>query len=286
MAADLAIGAAQDRARRTLEGISETSGLDAQLLLAALLGRSRAWVLTHPEFRLGPRKGKSFLEALARLADGEPLAYVLGWWEFFGRRFRLSPAVLVPRPETELLVELALQVVRSARRPKTVVDVGTGSGCVAVTLAAELPDLQVIATDISGRALEVAEDNARRHRVRRRVSLLQADLIGPLAGPLDLVLANLPYIPSDRLRHLAVSRHEPALALDGGPDGLAPLRQLLRDLGPRLDPHGIVFLEIGDEQGASAMMEARATFPQAVHRIVPDLAGRDRLLEIRLERPG
>jgi release factor glutamine methyltransferase len=286
LASELTIGAAQDQAGRTLEGISQTSRLDAQLLLADLLGQSRSWVMAHPEFCLGGHESQAFAQALTRLAAGEPLAYILGWWEFFGRRFRLTPVVLIPRPETELLVELALELIRSAHRPNTVVDVGTGSGCVAVTLVAEVPELQVIATDISDQALEVAGDNARRHGVRSQLSFLQADLVEPLSGPLDLVLANLPYIPSESLRDLAVARHEPALALDGGADGFGPLQQLLEDLAGKLSPRGAAFLEIGDEQGAMAMTQALAIFPPASIRIVPDLAGRDRVLEVRLDRGG
>jgi release factor glutamine methyltransferase len=284
LAPELTIRTAQAQARKALLGISPTSSLDAQLVLADVLDRPRAWVLAHPEARLGRVEQTSFAEALARLAAGEPLAYVLGWWEFYGRRFRLTPAVLIPRPETELLVETALDVIRRDRRPKRVVEVGTGSGCVAVTLAAEVPDLRLIAGDVSALALRVCKENLRLHGVEHQVDLVQSDLVESLAGPVDLVLGNLPYIPSASLDHLAVARGEPALALDGGSDGLEHFRRLLRQLRSILGPDAVVFLEIGAEQGPRAMDETRAAFPSASVRVLPDLAGRDRLVTIKLGR--
>ncbi len=280
------IGAAQALARRTLAGISETPTLDTQLVLADLLGRSRSWVLAHPEFCLGPGEDRAFADALARLADGEPLPYVLGWWEFYGRRFLVTPAVLIPRPETELLVERALGAIRSDPRPEKVIEVGTGSGCVAVSLAAEVPGLKVIATDISGMALEVCRENAHRHGVGDQIDLVQADLLGPLSGPLDLILANLPYIPSPDLGSLSVSRREPGLALDGGADGLDFLRRILGQVRQAAVTGGVVLLEIGAGQGSTAIAAANSAFPSAAARVIPDLAGRDRLLEIRLGRYG
>lgn len=280
------IGTAQDLARRTLAGISETPTLDTQLVLADLLGRPRAWVMAHPEFLLEPAEERAFDGALARLADGEPLPYVLGWWEFYGRRFLVNPAVLIPRPETELLVERALDAIRSDLRPRRVIEVGTGSGCVAVSLAAEVPGLEVIATDISGAALAVCRQNANRHGVGDVVHLVQADLLGPLSGPFDLLLANLPYIASPDLDGLPVSRREPGLALDGGADGFACMRRMLGQLRWSILAEGVILLEIGASQGRQAMAEARSALPSAAVQVVPDLAGRDRLLEIRLGRSG
>jgi release factor glutamine methyltransferase len=280
------IGAAQARARRALDGTSETPTLDSQMVLADLLGRPRSWVLAHPEFGLDPREEQMFANALARLADGVPLAYVLGWWEFYGRRFKLTPDVLIPRPETELLVEHALGIIRSDRRPEKVVEVGTGSGCIAVSLAAEVPELEVIATDVSDRALAVCRVNAQRHGVGDRVHLAQADSLVPFAGPIDLILANLPYIPSQVLEGLPVSRQEPKLALDGGVDGLEPLRLILGHIRRMALAAGVVLVEIGAGQGDEASAVGRTAFPSAAVRVVPDLAGRDRLLDIRVGREG
>jgi release factor glutamine methyltransferase len=283
LAPELTIGAAQARARQSLKGISETPTLDVQLLLAELHNQPRAWVMAHPEFRLDGPTQETFTECLSRLSDGEPLAYVLGWWEFYGRRFRVSPAVLIPRPETEHLVETALGFIRSDPKPRTVVEVGAGSGCVCVTLALETPGLKLIATDVSDQALAVCRENVRRFGVEEQVQLLQADLASPLSGPVDLVLANLPYIPSEALVRLSVGKREPTTALDGGPDGLALHRRLFEQIRRIAVAGAAVILEIGDGQGVPAMAEAQAAFPSASVQVIQDLAGLDRLLVIRLE---
>jgi release factor glutamine methyltransferase len=280
------IGDAQSRARRTLAGISETPTLDTQLLLADLLGQPRAWVLAHPEYVLAPDEDSALTGSLARLAEGEPLPYVLGWWEFYGRRFVVTPAVLIPRPETELLVERALHIIRSDARPDKVVEVGTGSGCVVVSLAAEVSGLRVIATDVSDMALEVCHENSRRFGVGDQVDLVQADLLQPFTGPFDLVLANLPYIPSSELGSLSVSEREPGTALDGGKDGLELLRRILDQLRHTLSAAGAALLEIGAGQGPLARAAASSALPDAAVKVISDLAGRDRLLEIRLGRNG
>jgi len=277
----LTIGAAQVQARQTLKEVSDTPGQEAQLILADLLDRPRAWILAHPEFILGEADKRSFGVALARLAKGEPLPYVLGWWEFYGRRFRLAPSVLIPRPESELLVEKALERLRLIPAPVRIVDVGTGSGCLGVTLAAEVPNLCLAATDVSAEPLRVARRNAHEHGVEGRISFVQADLLDPLAGPFDLVVANLPYVPSSALRGTPVGRWEPGLALDGGPDGLEMTGRLLRSLPGKLSPTGAAFLEIGADQGKAVQSAAKLALPDADVQITQDLAGHDRVLEIR-----
>lgn len=283
MAPELTIGAAQTQARRRLEGISETPTLDVQLLLADLVQQTRAWVMAHPEFCLDRPGEDAFANALARLAGGEPLAYVLGWWEFFGRRFRVTPAVLIPRPETELLVETALRTIRSESRTRTAVEIGTGSGCIGITLAIEAPGLSMIATDISDQALAVCQENVRRYGVEDQVRLVRSDLVAPLSGSVDLVVANLPYIPTETLAKLAVGKHEPIVALDGGPDGLLLMRRLFGQLSGIVGPNSVILLEIGSEQGVPATAEAKASFPSASVQVVRDLAGLDRVLVIRLD---
>jgi len=281
VATALTIGAAQEQARQVLKGMSDSPGHEAQLILADLLDRPRAWILAHPEFILGVADKRSFGVALARLARGEPLPYVLGWWEFYGRRFRLAPSVLIPRPESELLVEKALERLKLIPPPVRIVDVGTGSGCLGVTLAAEVPGLCLAATDVSAEPLQVARWNAREHGVERRISFVQADLLDPLAGLFDLIVANLPYIPSGALRGTPVGRWEPGLALDGGPDGLEMTGRLLRSLPAKLSAKGAAFLEIGADQGKDVQSAAKAALPDADVQITRDLAGHDRVLEIR-----
>jgi release factor glutamine methyltransferase len=271
--------------RRRLESASETPSLDAQIILAHILGVKRAWVLAHPEAVLSPQQEQSLNENLRRLESGEPLPYVLGHWEFYGLDFVVGPAVLIPRPETELLVEQALAWLRShpARAERLAVDVGSGSGCIAISLAAHTPDLRVIAADVSSSALEIARQNAHRHGVAGQIDFCQADLLPQAAGqPFDLICANLPYIPSAALPGLAVARAEPRLALDGGPDGLALIRRLLAQAQACLAPGGLILLEIEASQGQAAVALAQAAFPSAQVALHQDLAGLERLVEIVL----
>ena len=278
----MTVRAARHRLQQALQPHSETAALDAGVALARLLGRPRAWVLAHPEARLAPAQVRAVQQAAARLARGEPLPYVLGEWAFWGRPFLVSPAVLIPRPESETLVERALALAPSRRRPWRVADVGTGSGCLAVTLAAEHPRARVVATDRAWDALQVARRNARRHAVAARVHLVQADGLHGVVGPFEVIVANPPYIPSGALAHLAVARHEPRHALDGGPDGLVWVRDWLAQAATRLAPGGAVLMEIGADQAAAAQALAHRTFPQAQVRVHPDLAGRPRVLEVRI----
>jgi release factor glutamine methyltransferase len=281
-----------------LSGVSETPSLDAQTLLAHVLGSTRAWVLAHPEASLSSAQVQSLDDARARLEGGEPLPYVLGHWEFYGLDFIVSPAVLIPRPETELLVERALEWLRLHPGRRVAADIGTGSGCIAISLAANVTDLHVLATDISEPALEVAKANAVKHAVTDHVHFILADLLNLPDGEalneppvthhasrisqFDLILANLPYIPTPRLESLAVARREPSLALDGGVDGLEAVRALMPYLPLWLAPGRLCLLEIDASQGETACNLARSVFPQAEVSVAPDLAGLDRLLVIQL----
>ena len=261
----------------------EEAALEADVLVRHVLSLERADLLARPETPLAPAQSAMLEGLLARRERREPLAYVLGSREFHGLNFRVTPAVMVPRPETETLVEEALAWARSRPAPVTVADVGTGSGCIVVSLAVRLPDVRFLATDVSPAALAVAEENARRHGVARRVRLLSGHLLQPLPGPVDLVVANLPYVPSGRLDTLQseVRDYEPRGALDGGPDGTDLLRPLLRQAGAYLQPGGALMLEIDEEQGSTMADEARSAFPAAAIRVLPDLAGRDRVLVVQ-----
>lgn len=270
---------AQIRAR--LEGRSKTAGLDAQVLLAHLLRKPKAWVLAHPELVLTPQQSVDLENLLARLEQGEPLPYVLGHWEFYGLDFWVTPAALIPRPETELLVERAIEWLRLRPQRRLAVDVGTGTGCIAVALGANILDLRVLACDVSAEALQVAQSNIRRHGLQDRLACLQVDLLPAAGRRFDLICANLPYIPSATLKTLAVARWEPCLALNGGPDGLEPVRRLLRQAPTALAPGGLLLLEIEANQGAQALELARLAFPLASRALLQDLAGRDRLVCIQ-----
>lgn len=265
------IGAALRMAR------AQVPSLDAQLLLCDLLCVDRAYLFAHPEHPLSAVQQAAYADLIRRRAQGEPLDYIRGWTHFYDRSFRVTPDVLVPRPETELLLEMALTHAE-AHPGLTVVDVGTGSGALAVTVAALRPDAQVYGIDLSPAALKVAQANASDHDAA--VTFLHGDLLTPLIESgrrADLVLANLPYIASDDLPALEVSRWEPALALDGGPDGLDLVRRLLDQVPQAVTTGALLLLEIGADQGAVALALGQAYGQASIHR---DYAGLDRILRI------
>lgn len=274
------IGDALVEGARRIPG--DSPQLEAQVLLAHVLGRPRAWLLAHAEISLTPDQQTAIDSAVARLASGEPMAYITGHREFFGLDFLVNPDVLVPRPETELLVDYALRSMHYAPR---VADIGTGSGCIAVSLAVNLPQSQIVATDVSAAALAVAGANAMLHDVENQIEFCQGDLLEPLAGPVDLLCSNLPYIDSDELTALPVARHEPRRSLDGGAGGLELIERLLATAPNRVSPGGVVLLEIGATQSEAATALARAAFPDAAIKIRKDLASLDRLLTIHLPGP-
>jgi len=268
-------------ARQKLAASSEDPTLEAQLLLAHVLSRPRAWPLAHPEIPLSAGQLERLDALLDALINGTPLPYLLGHWEFYGLDFLVTPDLLIPRPETELLVEEALAWIKSRPAVCRAADVGTGSGCIAASLAKLAPGAQIVATDISFPALRVAACNFTRLSLQARIRLVQCDLLSALSGPFDLVCANLPYIPTITLAGLEVARREPRMALDGGPDGLRLVERLLIQSAPRLAPGGLILLEIEAGQGESALALGRKAYPGAQVVIQVDLAGRPRLLKIR-----
>ena len=271
-----------------LSSVSDTPELDARVLLANILDKSRTWIETHPETILTQPQLAATKKAVARLEAGEPLPYVLGHWEFFGLDFVLTPNVLIPRPETELMVERAIKWLEVTPERRTIADVGTGSGCIAVAIAKHIPDAKITSTDISLPALEVAHQNARKHGLEKHIDFVQCDLLPvhpdtlPTDLQFDLICANLPYIPTQTLQGLPVYGREPSLALDGGIDGLDVVRRLLNIAPKWLAPNGMVLLEIEATQGLSAVSLAYDMFDSAEIHLHQDLAGRDRLVEIML----
>ena len=262
----------------------QNNGIDqphntALLLIASALDRDKPWVLTHTEYELTSQETQSLQALSARVLEGYPLPYVLGQWAFFGRQFKVTPAVLIPRPETESLVELALGHAGRLDHPR-IMDVGTGSGAIAISLAAELSHARILASDVSRTALQVARSNAQRH-APGRVHFVQADLMAPICGPFDLVCANLPYIPRGKLAQLAVARWEPRLALDGGESGLEAIAALLSQSRTRLTRKGLILLEIESSLGQASFELAETHFPGARIRLIQDLAGLDRIVEIQ-----
>jgi release factor glutamine methyltransferase len=228
---------------------------EAGSLLAHVIGKDRTFLISHAEDRVGDEDFARFQEAIARRASGEPLQYIAGIQDFYGREFRVTPDVLIPRPETELLVEAALEIMRreSARACGPLIcDVGTGSGCIVITLLCERTDARGIAVDVSEAALAVAEENARRHGVSDRMQLKISDCFDGLDSTrFDLIVSNPPYVSSDALPGLQreVRDHEPLVALSPGADGLSVIRRLLQDGADFLKPNGHLIMEIGFDQG-------------------------------------
>jgi len=264
---------------------SETTALDAQVLTAFIMDKPRSWLLAHPEEQLDGIQIAALENALVRLNNGEPLPYILGQWEFFNMDFNLTADVLIPRPETELLVEHAITWLNSpaeGERGKRVIDVGTGSGCIAIALAVHLPSISITATDLSPAALEVARGNAVKHHVSRRIQFQEADLF-PGLGITEsyvLIVSNPPYIPTSSLQQSSSLRSEPVLALDGGPDGVVASHRILIEGSRRLARGGALLIEIEASSGAAMLALASDVYPKASIRLHQDLAGRDRLLEI------
>lgn len=284
--------------------------LGAEVLLAHVLGVSRAHLLAHPERLLSEPEWAAYARLVERCGQGEPLFYLIGHREFYGLDFLVDSRVLIPRPETELLVERALEFI-SAHFPSTIADIGTGSGCIAVTLAVHLSnslsspsrlsqssergDVEggekglrtIYATDISLAALEVARANAERHGVTHKITFLQGDLLAPVPEPVDLIVANLPYVARDEWGQLAaeanVAEFEPIIALDGGPDGLALFRRFFQQAPTRLAPGGAVLLEVGAGQAEAVMALARAAFPRARISMARDYAGLERIVSVRTD---
>ena len=278
---------------------SESARLDAELLLAHALGADRTAVLAHPEAQVGPGQLERFESALSRREKGEPVAYIRGLKEFYGLAFSVDARGLIPRPETETLVELAEQriVARLTGAPRPpgsaplrVLDVGTGSGAIPVALAVALrrrrygDEVRFVATDSSAEAVALALENAVGHGVADVITFAVGDLVPEevlTRGPVDLVLANLPYIPTDEVPRLPVAASfEPAVALDGGADGLEAIRALLARLPATLADDGLALLEIGSGQVAALGASVDALLPGWRMRVHPDLGGAPRVAEL------
>jgi release factor glutamine methyltransferase len=262
----------------------DTPRLDAELLLAHALGLTRTQLHARLHDPLPPSNWLAFQAALERRADREPLAYILGLKPFYDLELAVDPRVLVPRPETEHLVERALALAPDlpGYPTLTVADVGTGSGALALTLARHLPCAVIYATDCQPDALAVARANASALGLTDRVHLVASDLLAALRVRFSLIVANLPYIPRAALPNLApeISRHEPPSALDGGPDGLVIVRRLLTQLPSALDKGGVALLEIDAAQAAQLEGHAKQLLPGWHIRFHRDYAGYERVAEL------
>jgi release factor glutamine methyltransferase len=272
--------------------------LEAEILLRYALEVPRSRFFLDLDMEILPEKETLFWQWVERRLQGEPVAYIIRCREFFGLDFYVDQRVLIPRPETELLVEEALNFARD-HDVNTIADIGTGSGAIAVSLALNLPSLPpgmiinssagfadnrapviIYATDISHAALEVAAINIRRYSLDERIILLQGDLLDSLAVPVDLVAANLPYVTREDVRQMPSASYEPRLALDGGESGLKQVFRLIDQLPGKVNPGGCVLLEIGMGQSGAVVDRLYSYFPSAVIEVLPDLAGIDRAVKM------
>ena len=262
--------------------------LEAEVMVMNVLRMPRQAIFAEQEREVSEQQQVALDELLKRRYTREPLAYILGQREFYGINVVLTPAVLIPRPESEGLVEHALFMAMMGMESTdlTIADVGTGSGAIAINLAMHLPMGRIFAVDISDSVLDVAAYNIRAHGVGDRVSLAIGDLLDAVPEPLDLIVANLPYIPTDRISTLQPEvQKEPVLALDGVADGLDLIRRLLAQAENKLKSHGIILLEMDPDQIPVVAELALQHFPKGSTGVEQDLAGMDRILVIRRQNP-
>ncbi len=276
-----------DLLRRAVRDLAQAgipdARLDAEILLAEARALSRASVLAHLDDRADDATGTRYTALVSRRARHEPVAYITGRRAFYGLDFAVDRRVLIPRPETEMLVEAALAWL-ATRLTATVFDVGTGSGAIAVALAAHTPPgVRFVALDISPDALTVARENAARHDVAARIEFRASDLLGEAPGRADLIVANLPYVSRTEWPDLTpdIVDYEPRAALDGGLDGLDAFRRFFMQAPAHLAPGGALMLEIGWTQASAASALAQATFPAATISVRRDGAGLDRLVIVQ-----
>jgi release factor glutamine methyltransferase len=261
-----------------------SSPLAAELLLLHLLGHDRAWLYAHPEDALSSGELAQYDDLLRRRAEGVPVQYLTGRQEFWGLEFEVNPSVLIPRPETEHLIEVALEQLSNRRNePLRIADVGTGSGCIAVALAREFPQAQIVATDISAAALEVARRNAARHGMQDRISMVRTNLLQSYldaAELFDLIASNPPYVGRAEQGNLQreVVEHEPHQALFAGEDGLNVYPEIIAQAARLLKPGGLLVVELGygQAENVSGMIAKDAGWTRV--SIAPDLAGIPRVL--------
>jgi release factor glutamine methyltransferase len=271
---------------------NETARLDAELLTAHSLGLRRLDLYLQYDRPLREEELEPMRALLRRRAAGEPVAYLLGVREFYGRSFVVSPAVLIPRPDTETLVEAALRWARARGDDVAlrIADVGTGSGCIAITMAGELPNASVVATDVSADALQIARENARRNGVGEKVTFVHGEWTEPLQAhkPFDMLLSNPPYVTEAEMQDLAegVRNFEPRTALVSGSDGMDSYRHILSGAAPLLSPGAYVAFEVDPRRAEQVETLMRQHIPQATTRRIHDLTDRDRVVEAVLSGAG
>jgi release factor glutamine methyltransferase len=261
----------------------EDATLEGEVLLRHLLGINRTQLFSNPETILDTGREKELEQLLMRRVRGEPSAYITGHREFYGLDFIVDRNVLIPRPETELLVEKAIEIAQH-RDVSVIVDAGTGCGAIAIALAMHLPQVRIYATDISDTALGVAKANCEKHGVSDRITLLHGDMLAPIPEETDMIVANPPYVKAQDLMDSTPLSHEPAAALNGGPEGLDKLKQLFEQARSKLKTGGCVLAEIGKGQELPMTAFLKELFPEAQVETHADIAGIKRVIELCLTK--
>jgi release factor glutamine methyltransferase len=279
--------ALQSATQTLLRARIDDAFIEAELLLGHILGMSKTQVCTEPERSLTSVEIERVYHLVRRRLDHEPTAYILGHCEFYGIDFYVDYHTFIPRPETELLVEKAVELAhRISHQGKRIyiADIGTGCGAIAVSLALALPQAKIYATDISASALRVAGMNCQRHAVNSQVELLQGNLLEPLPQPVDMIVANLPYIKDCELENLSseIINFEPTIALAGGEYGLDKIQQMLEQMAIKLNYGACFLLEIGQGQGEMATSLIKSYSPQASIELISDLGGIERMVKVGL----
>ncbi len=261
---------------------SPTAELDSEVLLSAILHKNREFMLTHPETVLSDWEQKQFQSFLKRRAKHEPISYLIGYKEFYGLRFQVSDDALIPRPATEGLVAAVLSDTNPEKEYR-ILDVGTGSGCIAITLAKHFPATKIIASDIDEKALACARQNAESLKTEKQIDFIQSDLMEKITGSFDIICANLPYLSIEQWQNTSptVKKFEPKKALLGGQHGFELNAEFLRQLPAHLNPGGKIYLEIDPASKEILTHQVSFIYPGAKTEIKKDLAGIDRVLVIK-----
>ncbi|UCC16010.1 MAG: peptide chain release factor N(5)-glutamine methyltransferase [Dehalococcoidales bacterium] len=262
-------------------GDIDDASLESEVLLMYVLNIDRVSLYTDIDNELTQQQSEDFFKLVQRRLNDEPSAYITGNREFYGLDFFVNHDVLIPRPETELLVEKAIALAKE-RSYTTIVDAGTGSGIVAVCLALNLPDAVLYATDISTPALEVASRNSQRHAVDDRITLLEGNLLEPLPVPIDMIVGNLPYVKNAEMQQVNTAGHEPEVALNGGEDGLEYIIAIVAQSVSKLLRGGSILLEVGQGQSQAASRQLKGIYPYGEVDIFRDLAGIERVVTLSL----
>lgn len=269
------------QSRITLAEVSETAEIEVNAVLCAVLNKKLPWCLVNSNLKLNPDQIELLNGYLQSLLDGIPLAYILGKIEFFGFQFLINQNVLIPRPETELMVETAVDWLQQQENGDKVADVGCGSGVIIISILNNFPDKYGFGFDISRPALEIAKKNKELHHIKH-LDFVQTDCLSGVQSKFDLIVANLPYIPTGNLQDLRVFKNEPEIALNGGKDGLAVINHLIEQLPTHLNKPGMVLFEIQFDQTIEVVRRIQNFFPEAIISIIKDYSNLDRIIKVEV----